>query len=73
MSVAVLGPASLVRLFGPAPTALAHTERPARYEPIRSRTTTFHRQHGQRERGRRLRQIAAGSLRAENGLVGSEI
>jgi hypothetical protein len=33
--------------------------------------TTLHTPHGKRERERRLRQIARGQLRAENGLVRS--
>lgn len=39
--------------------------------PKRRRTTTFHARNGQRECERRCRQIAAGSLRVENGLVPS--
>lgn len=37
----------------------------------RRRKTTWHAQHGQREKARRRRQIERGSLREANGLVSS--
>lgn len=59
---------SLLSMFSP-PALRNISGAPVLRGASRSGTrTTMQKQHGERERNRRLRQIAAGSLRTENGL-----
>lgn len=52
------------------PSSLKARRRRAMPEYVGGHTnTTWHPQHGQRERERRMRQIARGQLREQNGLV----
>lgn len=69
LAMAALGIGVLSQPTVAPPTPRINRRRaiPTTYGGGRSKTT-FHPQHGQRERERRMRQIERGQLRVENGL-----